>query len=169
MRAVCPKAWIPVLLAIVLAACSSSPKKNLALEQVRAQLEELKSNSELADYAPLALGEAERALRAAETASGSDTEQIHLTYMADRRIQIARTVAQREHLQVELKALGEEHNHLLLRASQLEAERARREADRARMMSQATAEDAERARVEAGEAQKGSSFSQDGAAGARGS
>lgn len=154
MSAVSPKVWIPVLLASVLAACSSNPKKNLALEQVRAQLEELKSSPELANYAPLALGEAERALRAAETASGSDTERIHLTYMADRRIQIARTVAQREHLEVELKALGEERNHLLLHASQLEAERARREADRARMMSQATAEDAERARIEAEEAQK---------------
>jgi outer membrane protein OmpA-like peptidoglycan-associated protein len=154
MSAVGAKVWIAALLAIVLAACSSNPKKNLALEQVRAQLEELKSSPELANYAPLALGEAERALRAAETASGSDTERVHLTYMADRRIQIARAVAQREQLEVELRALAEERNHLLLRASHLEADRARREADRARMMSQATAEDAERARVEAEEAQK---------------
>lgn len=154
MSAVCPKVWKPALLAIVLAACSSSPKKNLALEQIRAQLQELKSTPGLANYAPLALAEAERALRAAETASGSDTERVHLTYMADRRIQIARAVAQREQLEVELQALGEERNHLLLRASQLEAERARREADRARMMSQVTAEDAKRARVEAEEAQK---------------
>lgn len=154
MNAACPKVVISALLAVVLAACSSSPKKNLALEQVRAQLEELKSSPELANYAPLALGEAERALRAAETASGSDTERVHLTYMADRRIQIARTVAQREQLEVELRALGDERNRLLLHASKVEAERARREADRARMMSQATAEDADRARIQAEEAQQ---------------
>ncbi len=154
MSAACPKVVISALLAVVLTACSSSPKKNLALEQVRAQLEELKSSPELADYAPLALGEAERALRAAETASGSDTERVHLTYMADRRIQIARTVAQREQLEVELRALGDERNRLLLHASKVEAERARREADRARMMSQATAEDADRARIQAEEAQQ---------------
>jgi outer membrane protein OmpA-like peptidoglycan-associated protein len=142
------------LLAAVLAACSSNPKKDLALEQIRAQLSELKSDPELANYAPLALGEAERALRLAETTGGNDTHRIHLIYMADRRIQIARTAAQREQLEDELRELEDERNHLLLRASQAEAERARREADRARMISQATAEEAERARTQAEEARQ---------------
>ncbi len=150
----CLKILAMVLLAVVLTACSSSPKKDLALEQVRAQLEELKSNPELAKYAPLALGEAERALRTAETAGGNDTQRIHLIYMADRRIQIARAVAEREQLSVELRALEDERNRLLLHASQADADRARREADRARMMSQATAEDAERARIQAEEARQ---------------
>jgi outer membrane protein OmpA-like peptidoglycan-associated protein len=141
-------------LMLALAACSSAPKQDLALEQVRNQLEELKSNPELAGYAPLALGEAERALRLVETASGDETYRNHLLYMADRRIQIARAVAQREQLEVELAALEDQHNRMLVRASQLEAERARQEADRARMMSQATAEDAERARLQADEARQ---------------
>lgn len=134
---------------VFLAACTSAPKKDLALEQVRAQLDELKSNEELAGYAPLALGEAERALRTAETATGNDTYRIHLIYMADRRIQIARAVAQREQLEDEYIQLNDERNDLLVRASQMEAERARLEAERARMMSEATAEDARRAREEA--------------------
>lgn len=142
------------LLVTALVACSSNPKKDLALEQIRAQLSELKSDPELANYAPLALGEAERALRLAETASGNDTHRIHLIYMADRRIQIARAAAQREQLEDELRELEDERNHLLLRASQAEAERARREADRARMISQATAEEAERARTQAEEARQ---------------
>jgi len=141
-------------LATILAACSSNPKKDLALEQIRVQLSELKADPELANYAPLALGEAERALRMAETASGDDTQRIHLIYMADRRIQIARAAAQREQLEVELRALEDERNRLLLAASQAEAERARQEADRARMMSQATAEEAERARIQAEEARQ---------------
>ncbi|HEX9596141.1 MAG TPA: DUF4398 domain-containing protein, partial [Anaerolineales bacterium] len=145
---------VPALLLSILAACASTPKKDLALEQVRAQLDELKADPELAKYAPLALGEAERALRAAEAAGGDDTQRIHLIYMADRRIQIARTVAQREQLEVELKSLENDRNGLLLRISQAEADRARREADRARMMSQATAEDAERARIQAEEARQ---------------
>ncbi len=139
---------LALILLLALAACSSAPKKDLALEQVRSQLNELKSDEELAGYAPLALGEAERALRQAEAASG-DTQRIHLVYMADRRIQIARTVAQREQLEQELDRLGKERNELLVKASQAEADLARREAERARMMSQATAEDAERAREEA--------------------
>jgi len=137
-----------------LAACGSAPKKDLALEQVRIQLDELKDNVELAGYAPLALGEAERALRQAEAETGDKTRRIHLIYMADRRTQIARAVAQREQLEEEYVRLGDERNAMLLKASQIEADRARMEADQARMMSQATAEDAQRAREETMEAQQ---------------
>ncbi|MGK2927041.1 MAG: OmpA family protein [Lysobacterales bacterium] len=150
--AVVPAATLIPILALT-AACSSAPKKDLALEQVRSQLEQLKSDEELAGYAPLALGEAERALRQAEAATG-DTPRIHLIYMADRRIQVARTVAQREQLEREIGRLRTERNELLVQASQMETRQARLEAERARMMSQATAEDAERAREEAMEAQQ---------------
>ena len=143
-----------LVLALGLTACASAPKQDLALQQVRTQLEELKSNEELAGYAPLALGEAERALRQAETAKGNETYRIHLIYMADRRIQIARAVAQREQLETELTRLGEERNAMLVKASQLEAERARLEAEQARIQSAARAEDAERAREEALAAQR---------------
>jgi len=144
----------------LITACGSAPKKDLALEQVRAQLNELKSNEELAGYAPLALGEAERALRQAETATGDDTYRIHLIYMADRRIQIARAVAQREQLEEEFSRLNDERSAMLVRASQLEAERARMEAEQARMISQATAEDAQRAREEVAQAQQREAQSQ---------
>lgn len=146
------KTTLAAWLALVLAACTTAPKKDLAFEQVRNQLEELKSNAELADHAPLALGEAERALRNAETATGDDDYRNHLLYMADRRIQIARAIAQREQLENELEASEEERNRMLVRASQLEAEQARFEAERARLISAATAEDAERARMQAEEA-----------------
>jgi outer membrane protein OmpA-like peptidoglycan-associated protein len=144
----------PVLLAACLCACASSPKKDLALEQLRAQLDELQSNTELADLAPLAMGEAERAVRAAETATGDDTYRIHLVYMADRRIQIARAAAQRAQLDAEYRSLQEDRSQMLIRASKLEADRARMEAEQARVISQATAEDAERARLQAEEAQQ---------------
>jgi outer membrane protein OmpA-like peptidoglycan-associated protein len=143
-----------ILPALLVGACAGAPKKDLALEQVRAQLEKLKADPELQGYAPLALGEAERALRQAEAAQGNETQRLHLIYMADRRIQIARTVAQREQLQNEYDRLEAERNNLLVWASQLEAEQARLEAEQARMMSAATAEDAERARQEAAAARE---------------
>lgn len=151
---------IALLTVALVAACTTAPKKDLALEHVKTQLDELKSNEELAGYAPLALGEAERALRQAETATGDDTYRIHLIYMADRRIQIARAVAQREQLEQEFYRLQEERNAMLVRASQLEAERARLEAEQARMMSQAREEDAQRAREEAAQAQQREAESQ---------
>lgn len=134
---------------LLLGACQTAPKKDLALERIRNQLSELQSDTDLSGFAPLALSEAERAVRAAENATGDETQRIHLVYMADRRIQIARAAAQREKMEADLAELRLEHSRLLVRASQLEAERARMEADQARMMSQATAEDAERARMEA--------------------
>ena len=137
-----------------LAACTTTPKQNLALERVRTQLNDLKANEELSGYAPLALAEAERALRQAETATGDETRRIHLVYMADRRVQIARAVAQLEQLEAELQQLGEDSNAMLLKASQLEAEMARLEAERARVMSEAREEDARRSREEALEAQQ---------------
>jgi outer membrane protein OmpA-like peptidoglycan-associated protein len=147
-----PKVVMAFALSLALAGCSSAPKKDLALEQVRTQLEELQADRTLAGYAPLALGEAERALRQAESAAGNDTQRIHLIYMADRRIQIARAMAQRAQLEEELLNLSKARNEMLVQASHLEAERARREAEQARMISQAQAEDAQRAREEAEEA-----------------
>jgi len=137
-----------------MAACATAPRQDLALEQVRTQLNELKSDQELAGYAPLALGEAERALRQAETATGNETQRIHLIYMADRKIQIARAVAQHGQLENEYQKLVDERNAMLVRASQTEAELARLEAEQARIMSEARAEDAQRAREEALQAQQ---------------
>jgi outer membrane protein OmpA-like peptidoglycan-associated protein len=137
-----------VLSLALLAACVAPPKKDLALERVRHELDELKSNPELAGYAPLAVGEAERALRNAELATGDKLARAYLVYMADRRIQIARTMAEREQLEQAAAELENEYSAMLIRASQLEAERARMEAEEARLLVAATNEEAERARQE---------------------
>ena len=138
---------IAVVFLLGLSACQTAPKKDLALERVRAQLEQLQDDEELAGYAPLALGEAERALRAAEQATVPQ-EREQLIYMAQKRIEIARAMAQREQLTQAYAELESERNQLLLRASQRETQQARQEAERARLLFAATAEDAERARQE---------------------
>lgn len=141
-----------VLSLALLAACVAAPKKDLALERVRHELDELKSNPELAGYAPLAVGEAERALRNAELATGDRLARAYLVYMADRRIQIARTMAEREQLEQAAADLENEYSAMLIKASQLEAEQARMEAEQARLLVAATNEEAERARQEREEA-----------------
>ena len=67
-----------ILMLILLSACTAAPKKDLALERVRDELDNLKSNTELAGYAPLALRDAERALRKAELATGDDLNRSYL-------------------------------------------------------------------------------------------
>ena len=137
-----------VLALAVLSACVAAPKKDLALERVRDELETLKSNSELAGYAPLALGEAERALRTAEMATGDDLYRSYLVYMVDRRIQIARTMAEREQHEQTIDELENQRSAMLIKASQLEADQARMEAERARLLVATTSEEAQRAREE---------------------
>ena len=141
-----------MLMLVLLSACVAAPKKDLALDRVRGELDELKSNQELAGYAPLAVGEAERALRNAELASGDDLYRSYLVYMADRRIQIARTMAEREQHEQVLDELEKEHSAMLIKTSQLEADHARMDAEQARLLVATTAEDAQRARDEREEA-----------------
>jgi outer membrane protein OmpA-like peptidoglycan-associated protein len=144
-----PRTSLVLLLpALLLAACTAAPKKDLALERARAQLEQLKSDEELIGYAPSALGEAERALRVAEQSTGQENLRIHLLYMANRQIEIARAIAQREQSQQEFDELQSERNAMQVRASQLETERARAEAEQARLLFAASAEEAERQRRE---------------------
>jgi outer membrane protein OmpA-like peptidoglycan-associated protein len=138
-----------LLVCALLTACAGAPKKDLAMEQVRTHLDELMANEELAGYAPLAIREAERAVRAAEASSGNETQRIHLIYMADRSIQVAYAMAQREQLEEELVRIERERSDMLVKSSQLEAERARKEAEQALLLSRANEEDAERSRIEA--------------------
>lgn len=137
-----------ILLLSSLAACTTAPKKDLALERVRDDLNKLKSNQELTGYATLALAEAERALRTAEQATGKDYYRGHLVYMADRRIQIAKAMAEREQQSQVLSEQMEIQSNMLIKSSQLEASQARLEAERARMLVATTNEEAERARQE---------------------
>lgn len=149
-----PNRFLLILLPLLFAACTTAPKKDLALERVRGELDSLKSNSELAGYAPLALGEAERALRKAELAQGDDINRSYLVYMADRRIQIARAMAEREQYEKVLDELSDAHSAMLIKASQLEAEQARLEAEKALLLVATTEEDAQRAREERAAAER---------------
>jgi len=139
-----------ILLLAILGACAAAPKKDLALERVRDDLNNLKSNPELAGYAPQPLGEAERALRIAEQATGNENYRFHLVYMADRRIQIARAMAERAQNEKILNKLEARRRRsaMLIKASQLEASQARQEAERARLLVATTSEEAQRAREE---------------------
>ena len=143
-----PTRTLLILMVVLLSACVAAPKKDLALERDRDELETLKSNNELAGYAPLALGEAERALRTAEQATGDVLYRTYLVYMADRRIQIARTMAEREQHDQNIAELKSQHSEMLIKASQLEADHARMEAERARLLVATTTEEAQRARQE---------------------
>jgi len=149
-----------VVMVGLLAACQTAPKKNLDLERVATQLDQLKADPELAGLAPLALGEAERALRMAEQAGSDKVYQAHLVYMAEKRIEIARVIAQRAQLEQSKVQLTRERSDMLVHASQLETQAAIKEAERARLMMAASEEDAERQRLAREAAQESEAESQ---------
>jgi hypothetical protein len=74
MRSLVLNVLAAVSVAALLTACVSAPKKDLALEQAKTQLQELKSDEALGGYALLALSEAEKAVRQAEAATGSENQ-----------------------------------------------------------------------------------------------
>jgi len=140
---------VAVLSLVVISGCVSQPKKDLAAERLRDELQGLKEEAQAFDVPPLAVREAERAVRRLDQETGGEALRAHLAYLAERRLDMAHAELRVMRDERELARVMERRAELLVRASHLQAEEARREAERARMMSEASAEDAERAREEA--------------------
>lgn len=142
----------PLLLGllILLGACAvQPPRENADLRNLRNDLQEFRSDQQLADRAPLALADAERAVRAAGAEGLSEAELGHRIHLAGKRLEIARAEAFRAQALDEIEAVNSERTRLLLRASRLEVERARSEAEQAWRQSQTAHEAMERSRLEA--------------------
>jgi len=78
----------------LLAACATAPTKPDGAAEARNQLTQLQSNPNLANRAPVALKEADAAVRAAEQPQADKEVGAHLVYMADRKVEIARALAE---------------------------------------------------------------------------
>lgn len=132
-----------------LVACSSAPKRDLGLEQLRASLQSLENDSQLTGLAPEAMINARTAVRAAENSTQASPEvREHLVYMAEKKIDIARASAEVEFEADQQRELERARDRILVQASLQEAERARRAAEQARLESVARTEEAERMRRE---------------------
>jgi outer membrane protein OmpA-like peptidoglycan-associated protein len=135
--------------ATLLAACMAQPRDESALNNLRADLDEFRGNTELSSQVPLALSEAERAVRQAAADGLNEDERKHRILLAEKRIEIARAEAYRAQARGQIESVDQERTRLLLRASRLEVEQARREADQARRVSTQTLEEIERTRRQA--------------------
>jgi outer membrane protein OmpA-like peptidoglycan-associated protein len=138
-----------IMACLLLAACVAQPRDDGALQNLRADLDAFRANTELASQVPLALADAERAVRQAGADGLNDDERRHRLLIAEKRIEIARAEAHRVQARARIEQVDQERTRLLLRASRLEVEQARREAEHARMLSTATQEEIERTRRQA--------------------
>jgi outer membrane protein OmpA-like peptidoglycan-associated protein len=145
----------------ILAACSTVPPA--ALQQAKQNYAQASQDPLLSSQAPVPLYEASQALSRAERAWDKDRdvdEVQHLTYVTDRKIEIARAEAQRKTAEAEARDLRQQAQQLA-GARAREAEQANRvaeqratEAQIAWAQEQARARQAEQAQAEAEQARQ---------------
>lgn len=138
---------LPLAAAVALSAgCASSPEMRNSVESAQLKLEEIKSDPQLADRAPIALREAEQAVNAAMNADPDTPEGKHLVFMAENKVALAESRALKRHYDDERRVLIEERDRARLAARTREAESAREEARAATLQAQASREESEQLR-----------------------
>lgn len=118
---------------VVLAACSTAPTQPEGADTARSKLTQLQSDSQLATRAPVAIKEAELAVRAAEEPQADKEKGEHLVYMADRKVDIAWALAQSRLLVDQREMLSQQSASARLDSRTREVDSARRETESARM------------------------------------
>jgi len=126
---VAPGLLVAGLLAVWASACATRPNPNL--EAAAAQFRSAQADPGVSAHAPVALHEAQQSLTRAQQAfeEGEDEDQVdHLAYLASRRVEIARAVAERKAAVETTQQLGRERTAVVVDARTAEADRARAEA-----------------------------------------
>ncbi|MDQ1309437.1 MAG: hypothetical protein QG601_706 [Pseudomonadota bacterium] len=85
--------------AVLLAGCAAAPAAPEGASEVRAKLTQLQSDSNLASRAPVAIKEADAAVRTAEQPEADRALGEHRVYIADRKVEIASAQAQTRYLE----------------------------------------------------------------------
>lgn len=119
-----------VTLTAALAACSSLPDRNSALDQARIKYNAAQSNSQVATLAPDELKSAGDSLRVAEKAwsdGGKPTKVDHLAYLSSQRVVIAQDTASSRASEIVTASAAAERDKLRLDVRTNEANRAQRQ------------------------------------------
>jgi outer membrane protein OmpA-like peptidoglycan-associated protein len=114
--------------ATLLAACAAVPTKPAGSEQVRAKLTALQGEPTLANHAPVAMKDAEQAVREAEIAQEDEALAAHRVYIADRKVDTARALAETGFAENERTALNDQAEKARLNARTHEADLAKSDA-----------------------------------------
>jgi outer membrane protein OmpA-like peptidoglycan-associated protein len=117
--------------ALVLVACASGPVKDPSTERARAALTRLQSEPDLASRAPVAINEAELAVSAAEK-SDEAAAAAQLGYLAEKKVEIARSLAERRLAEDQAKMTTVERERIRLAARTREADVAIADAERSK-------------------------------------
>jgi len=116
--------------AAIFAGCASAPVKPAGSEQVRAKLTALQNDPDLANGAPVAIKDAEAAVREAERIEKKKDLALsaHRVYIADRKVDTARALAETKLSETERLTLNEQAEKARLDSRTREADRAKTDA-----------------------------------------
>lgn len=128
---------------------------NPDVERARGAYNDAASDPELASRAAVELYEAQKSLAQAENAWNvlrDENEAQHRSYITERKIEIARTAAERKLAEAEIARLTTERQDFLMEVRTREADRARSEAELRAQEARARAEEAREAQLSAEQA-----------------
>lgn len=155
-----------LVLAMSLVGVAHARKDDIDLNRLTSSLDQLANDPILGIYAQAEQSRARDAIN--QLAQAGSRQRPHALYLAERRVDLAKTSAQLQGAQTTLAKLSSEHDRILLDNSRREAARARRELERQRLQyqlaqeetarlqqqGQAYSEAADQARAEAEQANK---------------
>jgi outer membrane protein OmpA-like peptidoglycan-associated protein len=139
--------------AALAAGCATAPQPPAGAAQVRAKLTALQNDANLASQAPVALKDAELAVRQAEMPEADDSLATHRVYIADRKVDTATALSQGRYAMEERTTLARQSEQARLDSRTREADRAKADALVAKADSEQQKLAAGQARAEATEAQ----------------
>jgi outer membrane protein OmpA-like peptidoglycan-associated protein len=117
---------------VLLAACAAAPLKPDGAYEVRSKLTQLQSDPNLAGRAPLAIKEADAAVRTAEQPQADQELAAHRVYLADRKVDTARAQAETRLAEDQRAALSAQRESARLDARTHEADTAKSQVATAR-------------------------------------
>jgi outer membrane protein OmpA-like peptidoglycan-associated protein len=117
---------------VLLVACAAAPLKPDGAAEVRSKLTQLQSDPNLASRAPLAIKEADAAVRTAEQPQADQELAAHRVYLADRKVESARAQAETRFAEDQRAALSAQREGARLDARTHEADAAKSQAATAR-------------------------------------
>jgi outer membrane protein OmpA-like peptidoglycan-associated protein len=127
---------------VLLAACAAAPLKPDGAVEVRSQLTQLQADPNLASRAPLAIKEAETAVRAAEQPQADKELGVHRVYLADRKVQTARAQAETRFAEDQRSALSAQRENARLDARTREVDVAKNQAAAAHVAAASSEQEA---------------------------
>jgi outer membrane protein OmpA-like peptidoglycan-associated protein len=133
---------LTLLSSLFLTQCATVPKKSDALERAQTAYSKAQSNPDVNTYAPVILYEASEALQKAEQAKNAE-EMDHFAYIAEMKSRIATLSAESRAAQNERERLSDERNRILMSIRERETEKARSEAELARIEAEKRARESE--------------------------